>query len=502
MAFQPPRLGPGAIYLRSLDGLFRSNADLIKVAEIEPQTLWTKGTAPDSLPRGSPLEVRRLSALPQQLLTHGVGCPIGGTICDQERHVGEFRRWTEELASPWTSEHLSILDVRGPHGSQPCGFLMPTLQTDLQVKVAAQNIKHRTLAIGRPFAFETGVNYFVPRDCEMPDGEFFAAIAEAADCGILLDLTNLWVNDRNGRAKIGDVLAKLPLERVWEVHLAGIEFAHGYWLDAHSRGTNPELARIAAEIVTNLPNVGAIIFEVAPDRVSRFGQTAFLQEMEMLHRLWDTMPKVAAAATTVAERPPSTVLGAPTPEAWEQFIADRMLPAGDRAAGAGGNLQARTEDERSFSLYARLAASFRTGTIAELLENTTRLLLNAIGEKALRDLLDRYISVTPPAAFPTDEALNFCRFIECNPILVPGLEEILKFEATLIEAAANNLTIQVTFAKDIDAMLADIAAGRLPGPSSDHPATILEIGVDPAPFVRMLEGQPLAVECTPKVRQN
>ena len=50
MAFQPPRLGPGAIYLRSLDGLFRSNSDLIKVAEIEPQTLWTKGTAaPGSL---------------------------------------------------------------------------------------------------------------------------------------------------------------------------------------------------------------------------------------------------------------------------------------------------------------------------------------------------------------------------------------------------------------------------------------------------------------------
>ena len=37
-------------------------------------------------------------------------------------------------------------------------------------------------------------------------------------------------------------LAKLPLERVWEVHLAGIEFAHGHWLDAHSGGIDPELA--------------------------------------------------------------------------------------------------------------------------------------------------------------------------------------------------------------------------------------------------------------------
>jgi uncharacterized protein len=294
MAFQAPRLGPGAIYLRSLDGLFRSNADLTKVAEIEPQTLWTKRTAPGSPPRGSPLERRRLSTLPQRLLTHGVGYPIGGTICDQERYVGEFRLWTEELASSWTSEHLSILDVRGARGSQCCGFLMPPLQTDMQVQLAAKNIRHRAAAVGRSFAFETGVNYFVPRDCEMTDGEFVAAIAEAADCGILLDLTNLWVNDRNGRAKIGDVLAELPLERVWEVHLAGIEFAHGYWLDAHSRGIDPELAGIAAEIVASLPNLGAIIFEIAPDRVSAFGAKAFLREMEMLHRLWDATPKVAA----------------------------------------------------------------------------------------------------------------------------------------------------------------------------------------------------------------
>jgi uncharacterized protein len=487
MAFRAPRLGPGAIYHRSLDGLFRSNADLIRVAEIEPQILSTKGTAPGSLPRSSLIERRRVSALPQRLLTHGVGYPVGGTICDQERHVPELCLWTDELASPWTSEHLSILDVCGARGAQPCGFLMPPLQTDKQVELAAQNIRRRAAAVNRPFAFETGVNYFMPRDCEMADGEFFAAVAEAADCGILLDLTNLWVNDRNGRARIGDVLAKLPLERVWEVHFAGIEFAHGHWLDAHSGRIDPELAGIGAEIIAGLPNLGAIIFEIASDRVTRFGTTAFLREMEILHRFWDTKPSVGGEPVTVMARTPFAEPGAPTPEAWERFIADRMLPAGDRPTGAGERLQMRTADERSFLLYAVLAASFRTGAIAELLENTTRLLLIALGEHALRELLDRYISVTPPVAFPTDEVIAFRRFIDANPISVPGLAEMLRFEATLIEAAANGLTMHVPFAKDIDAMLADITAGRLPGPSSDRPATVLEIGVDPAPFVRTLE---------------
>ena len=486
MPFQPPRLGPGAIYLRSLDSLFWSNADLIRVAEVEPQSLWTKGTRLDSLPRGSPFERRRLSTLPQRLLIHGVGYPIGGTVCDQERHIGEFRLWTEEVASPWVSEHLSIMHVHGSGGLQSCGFLMPPLQTDAQVELAAGNTIRRTAAVGRPFAFETGVNYFVRQDCEMSDGDFFAAVADAADCGILLDLTNLWVNHKNGRAKICDVLARIPLERVWEVHLAGIEFAYGHWLDAHCGEIDPDLVEIAAEFLPGLPNLGAIIFELAPDRVSLFGEKAFLHQIETLHRLWETTRSPSASSVPVSARPPLTGLPGLTPEAWERLIADRMLPAADRPPN-GVPIEIRTADERSFSLYARLAASFRAGAIAELLENTTRLLLIGIGEEALRDLLDRYISVTPPVAFPTDEVIRFRRFMNANPLSVPGLEDLLRFEAALVEAAADSATIQVTLAKDIDAMLTDLAAGRLPGPSSDCPPTVIEIGVDPAPFIRIPE---------------
>ena len=280
MAFRPQRLGPGAIYFRALDEIFRSNGDLIKVAEVEPQALWTKATTPGALPRGSPIELRALTTLPQRMLTHGVGYPLGGTICDQQRHIEEYRRWTEELGSPWTSEHLSVLEVDGADGARPCGFLMPPLQTDAEVELAARNIVGRAAALGRPLAFETGVNYFDRRDFEMPDGAFFAAIAEAADCEILLDLTNLWVNHKNGRAAIGDVLEELPLERVWEMHLAGIEFAHGHWLDAHSGAIDPDLAALAREVVPSLPNLGAIIFEIAPDRLAGFGAAALLREME------------------------------------------------------------------------------------------------------------------------------------------------------------------------------------------------------------------------------
>ncbi len=448
--------------------------------------MWTKGTAPEAVPRGSPLELCDLTTLPQSTLTHGVGYPVGGTICDQERHVDEFRRWTEQLASPWTSEHLSILEVLGAGGRQACGFLMPPAQTDAQAALAAANIRHRAAAIGRPFAFETGVNYFAPHPDEMADGDFFAAVADSADCGILLDLNNLWVNARNGRATIGDVLAKLPLDRVWEVHLAGAQYAHGHWLDAHSGAIDPELVAIAADIVAELPNLGAIIFEIAPDRVVNFGAAAFLREMETLHRLWEKTRPDSITSATVAPRSPSTAIAGISPAAWERLIAIRMLPACHRPSASGEQL--RESDERSFELYARLATSFRYGVIAQLLNNSIRLLLMTIGEGGVRELLDRYTAVTPPTAFPSDEALRFRRFVDASGLSLPGLAEILLFEAASIEAAADGRTVRFALSRDLNALLGDIAAGWMPLPGPDGPAVVFEFGVDPKPFVRMIDG--------------
>ena len=486
MGFTPPRLGPGAIYLRSLDSFFRSNGDLVRVAEIEPQTLWTKGTRADARPAGSSAERRHLGTLPQRVLTHGVGYPVGGTICDQKDHIPEFLAWNRELDVNWTSEHLSILHVRAGSGLESCGFLMPPLQTDSGVRLAAQNIVERRTVLGLPFAFETGVNYFSVRDGELPDGEFFAAVAEEADCGILLDLTNLWINEKNGRARIGDIMSCLPLERVWEVHLAGVEMERGYWVDAHSREIDREVVALTAEILPSLPNLGAIIFELAPERVSSFGERAWLHEIETLNRLWEKVPLREVSRPLAVDRRRKSHAGniGPTPGQWEEVLALRMLPECCRAAPPVSCFPCRLADEEPFALYSHLAESFRSGALAELLGNTIHLLLLALGKDALENLIDAYVASTPPARFPSDEAVRFRDFLQANPLPIAGLDDMLKFEASSIEAAANNTTVRLTLNQDIDGMLADLAAGRIPSPSSDRPPVVIEIGVDPVPFIR------------------
>ena len=122
-----------------------------------------------------------------------------------------------------------------------------------------------------PFAVETGVNYLRPRPDELSDGAFVRSVVTAADCGILLDLHNVWANERNGRQGVREFLAELPLERVWEVHLAGGLEVDGYWLDAHSGPIPPALLDLARDVVAKLPSLGAVVFEIGSDFLPGLG---------------------------------------------------------------------------------------------------------------------------------------------------------------------------------------------------------------------------------------
>src|SRR5262249_4866392 len=145
-----------------------------------------------------------------------------------------LRESIDALGSPYASEHLSFNRFDAGDERRWTGFFLPAKQDKHGVQTAAARIDEMRRAVGVPIAFETGVNYLRPQPDEMSDGCYFRSVAEAADCGIVLDLHNLLTNERNGRASIKTVFDEIPRERVWEIHLAGGMQYRGYWLDSHS----------------------------------------------------------------------------------------------------------------------------------------------------------------------------------------------------------------------------------------------------------------------------
>ena len=446
-----PRLGPGVVYCEPLHPLFEQHADLIAVAEVEPSSFWIKAPGPAGAIRSNLATLDRIAALPQAKLVHGVGFPIGGTLCDSSAHIAEQRRWAERLDAPWTSEHLSFNET----GAGAAGFLLPPAQTEAGVALAARNIRARAAALGdRPFAFETGVNYLAPRAGELPDGEYFAAVAEAADCRILLDLHNLWANERNGRAGVEEVFRALPLERVVEVHLAGGMEKDGYWLDAHCGPVPAALLDLAADLVAELPNLGAILFELSPQFAPTVPPAVVVAQIEALHRLWERAG--SRGSRSAQRRSPRSADQAP--EAHESALV--MALAGPVEAG----------EEPALALYRTLVASFRNGTLADLLPQTLRLLSAHVGEAGLEDLLAAYRRSTPPPLFPADEALGFAAWLSANGSADPYVADLLALETGIVRLVSEGRGGELVFRHDPSAIVAALETGVLPSnlPEGEH----------------------------------
>jgi len=225
-----PELGVGITYSSAVEPLLDRDSDLVDLIEIEPQTTWLETRSGAEPYRVIDQVVEHIAKLPFRKIVHSIGAPVGGTVPADRAQLKLLRQTIHQLDTPWLSEHLSFNatpDFR-------TGFFLPPRQTREGVETSVAAIRHLGQMLQVPIAVETGVNYLRPRQDEISDGAFVSAVVENADCGLLLDLHNIYANAINGRQSVDDFVAEIPLERVWEVHLAGGFEMDGYWLDAHS----------------------------------------------------------------------------------------------------------------------------------------------------------------------------------------------------------------------------------------------------------------------------
>jgi uncharacterized protein len=450
-----PELGVGIIYCSALEPLIERDPGLIDVIEIEPQTLWTQDAGMDSDGAGEEV-VAHLLTLPGHKLVHNVGTPAGGTVRPAAPEMEVLRHWIERLGSPWWSDHLSF--NRTPEFST--GFFLPPLQTTGGVEALASGIRALRSAVPLPLALETGVNYLHRRPGELPDGEFVARTVEAADCGLLLDLHNVFTNARNGRQAVEEYLAQIPLERVWEMHLAGGVWHEGYWLDAHSGPIPDELFRIAEQLVPMLPNLRAIIFEIYPTFVPLVGLDVIKDEIHRLRSLWESR-----GANRVESKPlrrsqevaPSVAMSA---QAWERALG--RLATGQTAEN---DLQRELARDPSIALVRNLIHEFRASMISRALPLTMRLLMLMITPAILRKLLKDFESKCLPQMYAGREAQAFAEYIDEIGLQIPRLRDILSFELAVIATLKDGATRIVPFDFEPMPLLRAIAAGRLPSGS-------------------------------------
>ena len=460
-----PEVGVGLTWVPGLESVVEANHGLIDVLEVEPQAFWrrsarTPNSAQSEIPQqrfvfddASIAAVRRCSI---PMLVHSVNCPVGGTLPPQPAEIEPLSAVVRELRPFWMSEHLAFNRVPGASGAWNTGLLLPPRQTLAGVDAAVQSVRSMATRMPVPLAIETGTNYLRTRRDELPDGEFVARVAEAADCGILLDLHNVWTNDRNGRQSIGDYIEQLPLERVWEVHLAGGYFRNGFWLDSHT-GTVPlDLLELATRIVPRLPNLKAIVFEMVPSSFAKVGDFGVRLQLEALHRLWERRNTASISEPPMRSRPkvhdPS-----PSPHEWEQTLATL---AAHKPCPSELGVEMRADP--GIGVLRQIVERSRASIIVHTLRLSSRLIMLERGTAYFEQLLTHFWQAHPAELCPTDEAAAFAAFLRESKPYVPFLKEILEYDCAVLAVSADGEERSITFAADPMPLLSALGAGRRP----------------------------------------
>jgi uncharacterized protein (UPF0276 family) len=447
-------LGIGATYSGAIEPLIECHPELFDVLEIEPQTTWIK-TADRERPFRVEDQVRaHLARLPGRKIIHNVGLPVGGTIAPEAAELDLLKDTIRYFGSPWVSDHLSF-----NHTSEfATGFFLPPRQTLASVQTASASIRRLQDALLVPVAVETGVNYLRPRDDELPDGEFVARVVEMASCGLLLDLHNVYCNSVNGRQPLKEFLDQLPLERVWEVHLAGgLEF-DGFYLDAHSGAIPEPLHMVVEEIIPRLPNLKTIVFEIFPSFVPVVGLDLVQDQLEWLHAVWARRKRVESVhPAPVQSRPAVASSDLVPPAMWEQALGRLVV-----GRGANDEIGLELACDPGVRVVERLIHEFRASMIVRVLPLTSRFLMLALGPDVFRAILADYWSKVTPQMYASLEADSFARYLETLNLQVPHLAKILEFEQAVTATNIDGSARVVHFDFEPLPLLRAIAEGRLP----------------------------------------
>jgi uncharacterized protein (UPF0276 family) len=111
----------------------------------------------------------------------------------------------------------------------------------------------------RPILLENVSSYLRFRDSTLSEWEFLCAVTEQADCGILLDINNIFVNAFNHRFSAERYLDAIPVERVVQFHLAGHSDHGTHLLDTHDQPVREEVWALYERAVRRFGAVSTLI---------------------------------------------------------------------------------------------------------------------------------------------------------------------------------------------------------------------------------------------------
>lgn len=151
------------------------------------------------------------------LSLHGVGLNIGGMEPLDRAHLARLKKLCSRYQPESFSEHLAW----SSHGGTFFNDLLPLPYTEATLASVIDHIDETQTALSHRLLLENPATYVRFAESTIPETEFLCEITRATGCGLLLDVSNVFVAARNHNFDAYAYLAAFPLDLVGEIHLAG-----------------------------------------------------------------------------------------------------------------------------------------------------------------------------------------------------------------------------------------------------------------------------------------
>jgi len=224
------RAAPRSAFPRLGFGLGLRTQHFEDVLSGEPRVDWWEVITENFLVAGgNPRRVLREVCKKWPVMLHGVSLSIGSVDPVDDDYLARLTALADEVEPPVVSDHLCWTALGG-HSSHD---LWPLPYTEEALDLVVHKVGRVQDRLGRRILLENPSSYVTFVASSIPEAEFLAEVARRADCGILLDVNNIYVSSTNHGWDPETYLAAIPPERVGQIHLAGHSDHGTHLLDTH-----------------------------------------------------------------------------------------------------------------------------------------------------------------------------------------------------------------------------------------------------------------------------
>lgn len=194
-------------------------------------------------PGGPPLRALDRMAERYPMVLHGVSMSLGSTSPLDFEYLQAIKDLARRVNAVWLGDHVCWTGVGGINTHE----LMPLPYNEEVLKHLVRRIRTVQDFLEVPLVLENASTYVTFQSSTLTEASFLREMANEADCGLLLDVNNVYVTCRNHDLDAAEYLAEIPYDRVVQIHIAGHSDKGTHCIDTHGDHVRDEVWQLYRE---------------------------------------------------------------------------------------------------------------------------------------------------------------------------------------------------------------------------------------------------------------